>query len=113
MMEPRLHSLERITVIEVTGRVDTYRVSELRAQLQEAMKVKPSYLVVDMSEVEFIDSSGLAALVYGMKSCREDGGNLCLCNPQRSIRMILELTRLDTAFDIFSDETEAIAALVR
>lgn len=112
-MELRLHSLERITVIEVAGRVDTYRVSELRTQLQEAMKVKPSYLVVDMSEVEFIDSSGLAALVYGMKSCRDNGGHLCLCNPQRRIRMILEMTRLDTAFDIFSNEAEAISALAQ
>lgn len=112
MMELKLHSLERVTVLEVAGRVDSYWVPELRTQLKEAMKARPSYLVVDMSEVDFIDSSGLAALVHGMKSCQADGGNLCLCNPQRPIRMILELTRLDTAFDIFSNETEAIAALV-
>ncbi|MEZ4681164.1 MAG: STAS domain-containing protein [Caldilineaceae bacterium] len=60
--------------------------------------------------MDFMDSSGLAALVQGMKKCRDRGGDLRLCQLQQPVRMILELTRLDKALDIFPSEGDAIAS---
>jgi len=104
------YSAQDVTVLEVAGRVDSYSVPNLRAQLSKFVHRRPANIVVDLTGVNFIDSSGLAALVQGLRSCREWGGNLCLSNPQRPVRMILELTRLDSAIDIFPNNSEAIAS---
>ncbi len=65
-------------------------------------------LVVNLSEVNFIDSSALSTLVQGLKHCREKGGDLMLCNLQQPVRVIFELTRLDKAFGIYPSEQAAI-----
>lgn len=109
-MDFKTHSDGDVTVLSVAGRVDSYSVPQLRERLRIAVNKNQPNLIVDLAEVNFLDSSGLAALVYGMKNCREKGGDLCLCAPQQSVRMILELTRLDQAIDIFPSETEAMAA---
>jgi anti-sigma B factor antagonist len=67
-------------------------------------------LVVDLSDVVLVDSSGLAALVGGMKQARQGGGDLMLAGLQATVRIIFELTRLDRAFDIANDRDAAIAA---
>lgn len=109
-MDFKSHSDGNITVLAIAGRVDSYTVPQLREQLRLAASKKQPNLIVDLADVSFLDSSGLAALVYGMKHCRENGGDMCLCSPQQSVRMILELTRLDQAIDIFPSETEAVAS---
>ena len=110
-MDLQLQSIDKITVIKISGRVDTYTVPALREQLNNANSNKPTFLLIDLTDVNFVDSSGLATFVQGMRFCRENGGDLCLCSPQQSVRMIFELTRLDKAIDIYSNEAEAIAAL--
>ena len=68
-------------------------------------------IVVSLAEVNFIDSSGLACLVQGMKHCRSAGGDLYLCELRQPVRGIFELTRLDRAFVVLGSESEAAAAL--
>ncbi len=70
-------------------------------------------IVVDLGGVSFIDSSGLSALVLGMKRCRENEGDLRLCRLQTPVRMIFELTRLHQAFEIHGDEGAAVRAFAR
>lgn len=57
--------------------------------------------VIDLAEVNFMDSSGLVPLVKGLKAARQRGCRLVLCNVQTPVRLILELTQLDTVFEIF------------
>ncbi|MDF5707869.1 MAG: STAS domain-containing protein [Nostoc sp. S4] len=57
--------------------------------------------VIDLAEVNFMDSSGLVPLVKGLKAARQSGCRLVLCNVQTPVRLILELTQLDTVFEIF------------
>lgn len=109
-MELHSYSSSAVTVLELAGRVDSYSVPALRAQLEQVADKRPAHIVINLSGVNFIDSSGLAALVQGMHRCRNGGGNLCLANPQRPVRLILELTRLDSAIDIFPNESAAIAS---
>ncbi|WP_373530551.1 STAS domain-containing protein [Nostoc sp.] len=57
--------------------------------------------VIDLAEVNFMDSSGLVPLVKGLKAARQSGCRLVLCNVQTPVRLILELTQLDSVFEIF------------
>lgn len=109
-MEVRQHTSSNVTVLTIRGRIDTYSVHLLQQQMDHALLTKSSALVVDLSGVDFMDSSGLAVLVQSMKKCRERSGDLRLSNPQRSVRMILELTRLDKAIEIFPSEADAVAS---
>ena len=65
-------------------------------------------VVVNLAGVNFIDSTGLATLVQGMKHCRQEKGDLRLCGLQQPVRIIFELTRLDKAFEILTDEESAV-----
>ena len=99
-----------VTVLALAGRIDAHTAPQLQTRIQTASKAEPSNLIIDLTAVDFMDSSGLAALVQGMRRCQATGGRLCLSNPQQPVRMVLELTRLDQAIGIFADQQEAIAS---
>ena len=67
--------------------------------------------MVDLSKVTFIDSTGLATLVKGLRRCRQQSGDLVLCGLQQAVRVIFQVTRLDQAFGIFTTDEAAMAAL--
>ena len=71
---------------------------------------KPKQLIVDLSRVTYIDSSGLAALIEGMQNVEEYGGKFALAGLQETIRTIFEIARLDQVFQIFPDLDAALAA---
>ena len=71
----------------------------------------PAHVVVNMAEVNFVDSTGLATLVQGLNRARKRNGELFLCGLQKQVYMIFELTRLDKAFHIFVDEDHALQAI--
>lgn len=112
-MELKIASLDGIAVIVLNGRYDAYGAPGLEKALQKALDVcaaggtKPR-VVIDLAQVNFIDSTGLATLLRGMKRCRERGGDLYLCSLQQPVRIIVELTRLDKAFSIFATQEEAL-----
>ncbi|MCB0191896.1 MAG: STAS domain-containing protein [Anaerolineae bacterium] len=102
----------KITILEISGRIDAYEVKPVKEWLTEITKISDPNILVNLSNVNFIDSTGLAALVQGMKHCRQRGGNLRLYGLQQPVQTIFELTRLDMAFEIFVQEDEAINAFV-
>jgi len=97
-----------IPVFELSGRFDAYEVKAVDEHLMEAARVVPSQVIVDLSQVNFIDSNALATLVRILKQCRQNEGDLYLCNLSQPVRIIFELTRLDRAFRIFDSTGEAI-----
>jgi anti-sigma B factor antagonist len=103
-------SVSKVNVIALSGRLDSYTVTESRRLLEDALKILPPNIVVNMQEVSFADSTALSALVMTMKRSREANGNLRLCCLQQPVRMIFELTRLDKVFEIYSTEREAVQA---
>lgn len=110
-MEVELYSLNDVIVLKLIGRVESYSTALLRKEIDSITIQQPSHIIIDLANVSFMDSSGLAILVYGMNQCRKGGGNFCLCNPTQPIRMILELTRLDQAMAIFPNTAQAVASL--
>jgi anti-sigma B factor antagonist len=109
-MDLQAKSINTVTILTLSGRFDALTSSQVQTWLEEAVKVKPVHLVINLGAVTFIDSTALAVLIAGMKRARQEAGDLRLCNLQHPIRMIFELTRLDKAFEIFSGEEEAVKA---
>ena len=102
-----------VRILKLEGRFDTYTSPPIREWLEAAIAQSTTpQLVVNLSGVNFVDSTAMATLVQGMKRCRETKGDLRLCQLQQPVRMIFELTRLDRAFEIFNSESEAVQAFV-
>ncbi len=110
-MKITTQTTQDITVLRLGGRYDAHEVPDVRKALGEITEGGNNKIVVNLAEVNFIDSSGLASLVQGMKHCRSGGGDLYLCELRQPVRVIFELTRLDRAFSICGDEAAAVAAL--
>ncbi len=97
-----------VDVLKLHGRFDAFEYTEVNDWLNERLENGYTRLVIDLNGVNFIDSTALATLVRGMKHCREAGGDLVLCNLQSAVRMIFELTRLDSAFRVFDGTGAAV-----
>jgi len=81
-----------------------------KEELNRASAAGELRVIVDFSEVPYIDSSVLGQLVHGFTIMKKAGGALKLVNPSRRIMDLLKLTRLITIFDVFNDRAEAIAS---
>ena len=96
-------------VVVLTGDVDMGRSVELREKLLEIIAEKPKVVVLNMEEVGFMDSSGLATLVEALQSSRRDGAAFRLAAIKPRVRSIFEISRLDSIFEILETEAEALA----
>jgi anti-sigma B factor antagonist len=96
----------QVRILELSGRFDAHMAPKVKEWQDRADA--SAYTVVNLRGVSFIDSAALAALVRGMKRCRQQGGDLRLCDMQQPVRIIFEMTKLDKAFTVFDTEDEAI-----
>ncbi len=100
-----------LSIFAPEGAIDLHVSPELRASLRTIIDdEKPKRLVVDLSNVPYIDSSGLAVLIGAMQSLELEGGIFLLAGAQEGVRMILESARLDQYFRLFPDVEAATAA---
>ncbi len=100
----------RVAVLTVAGDVDLSTSKAFQAAALEVMDRKPSRVVVNLGDVPYMDSSGLASLVKLLSRARKQGGAVCLTNLNDLTRGLLEVTRLDSVFEIFATEQEALAS---
>jgi anti-anti-sigma factor len=96
-------------VAKVVGDVDLSRTNEFQQALLEVLDAPPDRLVVEMSGVAYIDSSGVASLVKVLGRARRMGLSLRLAGLTSQVRSVLEITRLNTVFDVYATEAEALA----
>jgi anti-sigma B factor antagonist len=97
------------TVVEVGGEVELHSASHLRDELLRAGEAEHPCVVVDLSRVTFIDSTGLGVLVGALKRVREKGALSLVC-PQRQVRRVFEITGLTKVFPMFNTLDEAVAS---
>lgn len=91
------------TVMSVSGEIDLYTAPRLHGELVTALAGGPVQLVVDMSGVEFCDSTGMNVLLAAHRRAREHGGDLELARPRPAVRKILQVTGLETVFTVIDD----------
>ncbi|QIX50420.1 STAS domain-containing protein [Rhodococcus sp. DMU1] len=84
-----------VVVVRPEGRLNMVAAPRLREQLRGLVEGGSARVVVDLGATEFIDSSGLGALVSGLKAARHAGGDLRLAAPTAQVRSVLSLTSLD------------------
>jgi anti-sigma B factor antagonist len=98
------------TVVTVGGEIDVYTAPKLREQLVDLVNAGQYHLVVDMEQVEFLDSTGLGVLVGGLKRVRAHDGSLRLVCTQERIVKIFRITGLTKVFPIHDSVAAAVAA---
>lgn len=91
----------QLIVLQPEGRLDLHGSKILEQQLTGLVPQRQALWVIDLVKVDFMDNSGLIALVTGLKEARKFDCRLVLCNLQAPVRLIFELTWLDSVFEIF------------
>ena len=102
----------KATILKLHGRkLDSTVASELKAEFLILCKPKVAYkLIVDMSEVQFCDSSGLSALLIADRTMRAHGGTVHLVNVREKVMDLMRISQLDRLFTINKKIEEAIKA---
>jgi anti-anti-sigma factor len=105
-VEPRS---DGVAVVRLVGRLDLASAEAVKQQLVQAVGSGYRQLVVDLDGVDFLDSSGLGALIGGLKVARVARGNLRIARPNDQVRLVLELTTLDRVLYPYGTVEEALA----
>jgi anti-sigma B factor antagonist len=99
-----------VTIFRPVGRIDLTSASEIKQRFAGAVELGRLRLIVDLGDVSFIDSSGLGALISGLKVARAAGGYLRIARANDQARRILELTTLHRILTPYGSVEEALAA---
>jgi anti-sigma B factor antagonist len=92
------------TIVTLAGEIDLYTAPRLQTELVAAMRsADPALVVVDMSGVEFCDSTGMNVLLAAHRQACGRGGDLALAAPRAPVRKILEVTGLASVFTVHDD----------
>jgi len=102
---------DKVTIFDLSGDIDFANSPELRhSVLREIRENRPPRVVIDLSKVHYIDSSGVASLIEGLKASRDLGSRFILFGLSTSAREVLQLSRLIKVFEVCDNEEQALAA---
>jgi anti-anti-sigma factor len=107
-MEIEVKDLGEHKVIAVSGEIDLYNVSDLKKVLFSVTDGSYPSVVVDMKNVNYMDSSGIGALVAGQKKMKAHNGKFSLLNIHEDVLNILKLATLDKFFTIVENENDLL-----
>jgi anti-sigma B factor antagonist len=102
--------LDKITIFDISGDIDLSTSPELRKPLlRELRELRTPRVVLNLKAVRYIDSSGVASLVEGLKASRDVGSRFILYGLNTTIREVLQLSKLVKIFEICENEEQAVA----
>jgi anti-sigma B factor antagonist len=107
-LDVTVRKLEGTAVVTVAGEIDVYTSPLLQERLVEVLRDGISSIVLDLSAVTFLDSTGLGVLITGLKRCRSAEGDLSLVTAQPNVLKVLEITGLNDVFQIHDSVDDAI-----
>jgi len=107
-MEIADRRIEDKDVLVLKGRLEIASAKKLKSRVSNLIQENRFKLIVDMTDVDFIDSSGLGTLVSALRAVNEKNGDLKVVGLQQQVRSVFELTRLHRILGIF-DDVEAAA----
>jgi len=105
-----VRQLEHIVILELSGRLSVLEANlcQLADQLIERGH---RHFIINLANVSYLDNSGLGQLCWIYTAARKDGGEVLLIKPTRRIKWLLNITKLDTVFECFEREGDAIASM--
>ena len=108
-MEYKVRTRDDAKIIELSGSLDLHSVGDAGTLFRETLETNPSLLVIDLSELEYLKSSGYQALVELVKRSEEKKIPVAIVGPHEGIRAIMSVFRLDVFFPVFETVEEALA----
>ncbi|HEX2906405.1 MAG TPA: STAS domain-containing protein [Phototrophicaceae bacterium] len=100
---------DHVTLIEASGRIDSMNAHQLGEALSHEIDGGHSQIVLDLANVDFMSSAGLREIVAALKKVRASG-DLRLARPSPRVQEVLEMAGLDTIFQIFPSQVEAVGS---
>lgn len=105
-----------VRIVAVRGELDLSTASDLEGPLEEAIAAKDASVLIDLSDCEFIDSTGIALIVRAWQRLDrtadgEGDGRVVICSANEQVRRVLEITGLELSIPIHSGRDEALSAL--
>ena len=107
----KIRHVEGVTILVVTGRITLGEGGvTLRDAVHEALTADTKKLLIDLAGVDYVDSSGIGELTSAFTSATNKGCELKLLHLTKKVDGLMQITKLATIFDIYSDEAEAISS---
>ena len=106
-MAVRIDPKKDLTVCHIDGEIDINSSPMIKKSFDKLISQKTSKIVINLSKVTYVDSSGLATLVEILKNMRSYGGRMRLVCMSSKIKSLFEITKLEKLFEIMADEETA------
>jgi anti-sigma B factor antagonist len=100
-----------IKILQPQGILDGAQANNIRRQVDEIVRAGTKLILIDLSRVVSMDSSGLGGLVAVLKLLKIAGGNLYLCSIAEPVKMLFSITKMDRVFQIVRDRYQFIRAI--
>jgi anti-sigma B factor antagonist len=112
-MKPAVETIGDVAVAVVAvEELDASNAAEFKRDMAPVLDASTK-LVLDLSRVRFVDSSGLGAFISCLRKMNNKGGDLKLCGMSKQVRAVFELVRMHRVFDIFGTKEDAVRAFQR
>ena len=110
-MKISTRQVDGVTIVDCSGRITLGEGSiTLRDTVSQLLTKGQKKILLNLGDVNYIDSSGIGELVSAFTTVRKQGGELKLLNLTKKVHDLLQITKLYTVFDIYDDEASAIAS---
>jgi anti-anti-sigma factor len=96
----------KVTVIQLSGVFDGTKASAFHDEIRAALEDGADVILADCQNLAFMDSSGLGAMIIGLKLIRAAGKKLCICAINKQVSMLFDLTDTRRVFQVFTDQAE-------
>jgi anti-sigma B factor antagonist len=109
-MEITVSELRRVTMLEVSGRVDSTNATQLGEVLSSQIDAGRYQLVLDLSRVQYMSSAGLREMVAALKKVKQYNGDLRIATPSDKVKEVLDLAGLSAIFQIYPTQVDAVGS---
>ena len=100
----------QVAIAAITGSIDALTAGEVAVHLTAQVSQGYKYIVLDLSQVEYMSSAGLRAIMEGLKTSRQAGGDLRLAAPQPGVAKVLKMAGFPSILKSFASLDEAVAS---
>ncbi|NLN78159.1 MAG: STAS domain-containing protein [Armatimonadetes bacterium] len=107
-LEIELKNVDGLEILDAAGEIDVYTAPQFKEAINTILATGQKHLIVDMSRITYMDSSGFGALLSATRRLRPEGGTINMVNVSPAIDRILKITRLSSVFALHDSLDEAI-----
>ncbi len=109
-MEISTKDMKRVSLVTVSGRVDSATAPDFEKALQALVQANRSQIVLDLKGVEYMSSAGIRGMVSSLKAAKSGGGDVRLAHPSARVKEVLELAGLSSIFSVYDELVEAVGS---